>query len=68
MVTQNRRQRRGRILLWLIAALVLLFIALTAYHYFMRFRESSDAELVAELSDAEMVEDSLPRIRSSDIR
>ena len=60
MVTQNRRQRRGRILLWLIAALVLLFIALTAYHYFMRFRESSDAELVAELSDAEIVEDSLP--------
>src|SRR6266852_1402624 len=60
MVTRNRRQRAGRILVWLIAGLVVLFVALAAYHFFMRSRETSDAALMAELHNAVFAEDPLP--------
>jgi outer membrane protein assembly factor BamB len=60
MVSPNRRQRPGRILFWLIAGLTLIFVALAAYHLFMRFRDSGDAALLAELSNAVILEDPLP--------
>jgi outer membrane protein assembly factor BamB len=56
MATPKGRQRAARVILWLAAALALVFLGLAAYHLYMRFRNQSDAVLLAELQDATLIE------------
>jgi outer membrane protein assembly factor BamB len=57
MATPNGRQRAARVILWLAAALALVFLGLAAYLVYMQFRNQSDAALLAELRDAKLIEE-----------
>src|SRR5262245_57550251 len=55
------RRRRGRILIWVLAAVLLVFLGLIAYHKFVnRPRFNANTDLLQEFQSATLVEDETP--------